>query len=305
MKLRTVIWALLSLLLLACSRDEVPDEPALVIDGSSTVYPIMREAARRFTADHPQWPVAVSFSGTTAGFARFCAGQTDINAASRAINAEELALCNQNQVEFAQYQIAMDAVAIVTHVGNNWLSALTLEQLQQIWGEASEGQVNTWQQVDPGWPARPLSLYGRGEDSGTYDFFTTQLGALRSSRKDYVASEDEEFLARAIIADRNSLGFFGLGAYHRHWDALRLLAIDSGDGPVFPSLETARSGDYAALTRPLFIYVSRLENSRQYPLDTFLSHFFRHVPEWMHHTGYIPLTAEQYRLLLEQVYPAE
>jgi len=35
---------------------------------------------------------------------------------------------------------------------------------------------------------------------------------------------------------------------------LNLVSVDSGDGCVAPSVETIQSGDYAPLSRPLFMY---------------------------------------------------
>jgi len=298
MKNRLLMPALLTGLL-ACGPSVDVDEAAIVIDGSSTVYPIVRQGAELFMLDNPDVPVAVNFSGTTAGFRLFCDQATDISAASRAINADERALCEANGVTFDRYQIAIDAVAIVTHRRNTWIDSLTFEQLQRIWSPASEGAVETWQDVDPAWPDRPLSLYGRGQDSGTFDFFTTQLGELRQIRQDHVGSEDEEFLALEISEDRNSLGYFGLGAYHRHWEELRLLGVDSGDGPEYPSLESVSAGNYAQLTRPLYIYVRQSDDpQRLTDVSVFLTHFFEQLPQWIPHTGYLPMPPEHYRELV-------
>jgi phosphate transport system substrate-binding protein len=296
---------LASLLLLAgCFADTREQEVDIVIDGSSTVFPIVRYGAQLFESDNPDYNIQVDFSGTTAGFRTFCTHGTDINPASREINREEITLCRESGVTYEQFQIALDAVAIVTHRRNTWIDAVTLPQLQLMWAAASEGEIQTWQQVDPEWPDSPINLYGRGKASGTYDFFTEQLGALRSSREDYVASEDEEYLAAGIARDPASIGFFGLGAYHRHWEELRLLAVDHGSGAVFPSLETVRAGQYQPFTRPLFVYVRRADDSdvdRQEAISHFLRHFFEQLPQWVHNTGYLPMTDEQYRDLQVQL----
>ncbi len=60
------------------------------------------------------------------------------------------------------------------------------------------------------WPATPISLYGAGADSGTYDYFTQAVvGTQGASRKDYTASEDDYLLAQDLAADPSGLGFFG------------------------------------------------------------------------------------------------
>ena len=42
------------------------------------------------------------------------------------------------------------------------------------------------------WPDVPLSLFGPGEESGTFDYFTEAvMGKAKSSRGDFTASEDD------------------------------------------------------------------------------------------------------------------
>lgn len=292
-----------ALIMAACSPEPGSVDEAnaeVIIDGSSTIYPIMRQAAQLYTSANPQGRIAVSFSGTTAGFRRFCAGEIHISAASRAMNTEEMAICAENQVGYERFSLGTDAIALVTHPGNQWLSSVTLAELALIWSEQSEGNINSWQDVNSNWPDSPLNLFGRGRDSGTYDYFTSQItGEVRSSRMDYAASEDEEWLATEIAADRNAFGFFGLGAYHRHWDVLRLIALDAGEGPVYPSRETVLANDYRPLTRPLFLYIRAdavaSEGTEVTPATHFLRHLFSNIGRWMHFTGYLPLEEEEYQ----------
>lgn len=295
--------------LLACSPQlESVDENLadIVVDGSSTVYPIMLQAAQLYTNAYPNAQVAVSFSGTTAGFRRFCAGEIHMSAASREMNPEEVAACRQNQVEYERFHLGTDAIALVTHPRNQWLNNVSLEELRLIWSKDAEGNINSWRDVNSSWPDSPLNLYGRGQDSGTYDYFTSQVtGEVRSSRLDYAASEDEEWLATQIAADRNAFGFFGLGAYHRHWNELRLIALDAGDGPVYPSLESVLADNYQPLTRPLFVYARSdalvMDGPDQRPVPHFLQHLFTNIGSWMHFTGYLPLSDRDYQENINQL----
>ena len=267
----------------------------LLIDGSSTVYPLTREAIKRFQRARPGHPINVEFSGTTAGFRRFCAGETDINDASREMNAEEQAECAKNDVRYRQIPLAMDSIAVVAHPSNHWAKAITVDELEALWAPEAEGRVTRWHQIRPEWPDRPVKLFGRGQDSGTYDVFTREIvGATHRSRQDYTASEDEEQLANGIAAEPDALGFFGIGAYHRHWDELKLLAVDNGNGPVYPTLATVSEGRYQPLTRPLFLYLNEQSLQRKPITRAFVEHYLQGLPSWIHFTGYMPLSAEQY-----------
>ena len=55
----------------------------ILIDGSSTVFPITQAVAEEFTALNPDVQISVGVSGTGGGFKKFCPGETDISDASR------------------------------------------------------------------------------------------------------------------------------------------------------------------------------------------------------------------------------
>lgn len=269
----------------------------ITADGSSTVYPITAEAARRQGA-----AISNSFSGTTAGFRRFCAGETDISNASRPINAEEIASCAKAGVDYIELPMAFDAIAVVVHAGNDWARSITLDELRKLWEPAAEGAVTTWQHVRSDWPDRPIALFGRGQDSGTYDYFTSVVvGETRSSRSDYTASENEEELAASIAANPDALGFFGVGAYFRHWEELKDLAVDSGNRPVHPSLREVLAGRYQPLARPLFLYVNAASLRSKPALKEFLRAYLGGMQSWVHFTGYMPLSAKAYERALERL----
>ena len=153
----------------------------------------------------------------------------------------------------------------------------------------------TWRDVRSSWPDEPIKLFGRGKDSGTYDYFTRVIvGETRSSRTDYVASEDEEFLAAVMASEPGALGFFGIGGYHRHWDELKLLAVSNNSHAVFPALQTVKLGEYKPLSRPLYIYINRQRLEDIPALNLFAKAYIEGISEWVHFTGYVPLEEQAY-----------
>lgn len=292
--------------LTACSGDS-PDRPVtektIVASGSSTVYPITREAARRFERTRGDAHVHVRFTGSTAGFREFCNGELDIANASRAINPSERAECERQGVEYLRMPLAMDAITVVVNPENHWANDISVEELQRLWSPEAEGNIKLWRDIRPEWPDEPIVLFGRGQDSGTYDYFTTVIvGTTRSSRGDYNASEDEEWLAAGIAGEHNALGFFGIGAYHRHWEDLKLLPVDAGNGPIYPSLTTVADGSYAPLSRPLYLYVNKASLESKADLQPFLEHYFSGLRNWLHFTGFMPADSDGYARVLESAH---
>jgi phosphate transport system substrate-binding protein len=71
----------------ACGPEKLSG--AVGVDGSSTVLPLSAAVAEGFRQKYPNVAIKNEFSGTGGGFKKFCAGQSDINAASRPIKAAE------------------------------------------------------------------------------------------------------------------------------------------------------------------------------------------------------------------------
>jgi phosphate transport system substrate-binding protein len=231
------------------------------IDGSSTVGPIVQALAEEFNGVAGGVQVPVGISGTGGGFERFCNGETDISNASRPIKEEEAANCAANGINYYEFQIAYDGITVVVNPENDFITCLTVAQLNQIW--APDSTVTNWSDVDPSWPAEPIALYGPGPDSGTFDYFTEAInGETDASRTDYNPSEDDNVLVQGVSGDTNALGYFGLAYYEENADSLKAVEIDGGNGCVAPSTETVRDGSYAPLSRPLFVYVKADSLSR-------------------------------------------
>jgi phosphate transport system substrate-binding protein len=264
------------------------------VDGSSTVGPLVTVAAEEFRSEQPDVRVPVGISGTGGGFERFCAGETDISNASRPIKEDEEApLCEENGVEYTELRVATDALTVVVNAENDWVDCLTVEQLKKIWEPKAEGKVTNWQDVDPSFPDEKLVLAGAGTDSGTFDYFTDEInGEEGASRSDYNASEDDNVTVRVVQGDKGALGYFGFSYYEENQDALKPLAVDGGNGCVEPSVETAQSGEYTPLSRPLFIYVKN-DSLRRPEVEAFVQFILDNAQSIAETALFVPLSEEQ------------
>jgi phosphate transport system substrate-binding protein len=260
------------------------------IDGSSTVGPLTTAAAESFREVQPDVNVTVGVSGTGGGFERFCAGETDISNASRPIDEEEeVPLCEEEGIDYTEFQVGVDALTVVVNPENDWATCLTVDQLKKIWEPAAEGKVTNWNQVDPSFPDQQLALAGPGTDSGTFDYFTDEInGEEGASRADYTASEDDNVIVQAVEGDPGGLGYFGYTYFEENQDSLKAVEIDGGEGCVAPSVETARDGSYAPLSRPLFIYVKN-ESLHRPEVHGFVEYFLTNSIQLAEDALFIPV----------------
>ncbi|MBD2451343.1 PstS family phosphate ABC transporter substrate-binding protein [Nostoc sp. FACHB-152] len=280
------------------------DEKTIKIDGSSTVYPITQAIAKEFQANsNSQSPIDVNFSGTTGGFEKFCAGQTDISNASRPILLAEMETCKKNGVGYIELPIAFDALTVAVNPQNNWAKDITVAELKKIWEPAATSKITRWNQVRATWPDRPLTLYGAGRKSGTFDYFTEAIvGKARASRNDYTASEDDEVLVDRISKDPNALGYFGYAYYEKHQNKLKALSIDNGRSAVLPSRQTVEKAQYQPLSRPLFIYVNPQSLLDRGTLYKFVDFYLKNAPKTVSTVGYIPLPNDGYQINYVHLY---
>ncbi|MCU1432731.1 MAG: phosphate binding protein [Actinotalea sp.] len=274
----------------------------VLADGSSTVQPLTAAAGELFRETMPDVNVSVGTSGTGGGFEVFCQGATDIANASRAIKDEEAQLCADAGIEFTELTVATDALTVVVSAENDFITCLTTEELATLWGPDAEGAVTTWDQVDAELPAEPIELYGPGTDSGTFDYFTAEInGEEGASRTDYNASEDDNTLVQGVSGSPNALGYFGYTYYEENAEALKAVEVDSGDGCVAPSAETAADGTYAPLARPLFIYVNDASFAEKTHVAEFIRFYAENDAEIAEAAAFIPLSDEAAGELVDAV----
>jgi phosphate transport system substrate-binding protein len=255
----------------ACGSDDGSDSSAtasdsatglsgkITIDGSSTVQPFTEAAAELFNEDNPDVDITVGAAGTSGGFEKFCAGETDISDASRPIEPEEVDACKKGGVAYGDFQVANDGISVVTNPSLE-ISCLTTDQLKQLWSNSDAtnySQLGNDADTGDPLPDAEVSLYGPGTDSGTFDYFTDAInGEEDLSRKDYQPSEDDNVLVQGVAGDENGLGYFGFSYYEQNQDQLNLVSVDDGNGCVAPSNDTIQDGSYSPLSRPLFMYPS-------------------------------------------------
>lgn len=269
------------------------------IDGSSTVFPISQAMAEEFMSKNPRVNVTVSESGTGGGFKKWANGETDINDASRKIKDEEQQQAASKQITPIEIPVAYDGISIVVNKENTWVDSLTIDELKKIWEPNSK--IKLWSDIRPGWPKEPIKLYGPGNASGTFDYFTEEvIGEAKKSRTDYTASEDDNQLVKGVSGDKNALGYFGYAYYVENKDKLKVVKMEKEKGkPVEPTDQTINDTSYP-LSRPIFIYVSNKALQRA-EVKEFVTFYIQNAKNIAKSVGYIPMKEEDYQKSLQLV----
>jgi phosphate transport system substrate-binding protein len=292
----------LAALVFATSQAVHAQKRYILIDGSSTVYPVLKIAVDEFGKNwDAKVNMEVAFSGTTAGMKKFLSGELDIAGASRPITREELKAAKQYNIPFVEVPIAYDALTIAVHPDCSWVDSIKTTELKTIWERAAEGKITTWKQIRPEWPDTPIKLFGAGKDSGTYDYFKDVIvGRSGALRQDYTASENDDELIAGIEKTPGALGFVPFAYFTKEGDKLKALAVQwdfdamrnqpvQGAQAVAPSEEAVMRGIYMPFGRPLFVYVNTKSLDAKPHLRDFLNYFLINADDYVERVHYLSL----------------
>lgn len=297
--------AALALPLAACGGDSSSDDTngdaatgSIFVSGSSTVEPITTAVAKLFGAENPDIAIQVEGPGTGDGFAKFCAGETDISNASRAIKGSEVETCEANGIEFIELEVAIDGLSVITSVNNNAVECVSFSDLWALLGPDATGR-NSWSDandaaaelkakvgdthgvINAPYPDAPLTVTAPGEESGTYDSFVELvLGSVAKSleveeaaaRPDYTASPNDNVIIEGIAANDTSLGWVGFAFVEENLDTIKPLKVDGGKGCVEATEATIASGEFP-ISRSLYIYVNKAKLDTNPALASFVDFY--------------------------------
>ncbi len=314
----------MALLTAACGGDDTEPTGAegeelsgeILVSGSSTVEPISSLNAEKFQSENPGVSIAVDGPGTSDGFELFCNGETDISDASRPIEEEEIAACEENGVEFVELKVAIDGLSVITSADNSEVECVDFLDLYALLGPESEGFSN-WSDANDlaeeigapnaPYPDAPLEVTAPGEESGTFDSFAEivlediAVDERKQSedgpfvRADYTASANDNVIIEGISGSPTSLGWVGYAFYQNNSDAVKALQVshESEDvGCTTPDPDTISSGEYP-IARDLFIYVKKESIDNKPEVEAFVDLYlsddgFTSVGE----VGYVDLADE-------------
>ena len=281
------------------------------VTGSSTVEPIsIKVGELALEQSGGELKVTVEGPGTGDGFKKFCAGEADISDASRTIKDEEAALCAEAGIEYVEIEVAIDGLTVATSPANAAVECLDVPALYALIGPESEGfaswaDANTLatelgSTVGP-LPDAPLSVFGPGEESGTYASFVEfaiadvaeERGADEATRADYSSSPNDNLIVEGIEGSDTSLGWVGFAYFQAEAERLKGIAIDAGDGCVAPTVEAIADGSYP-FARSLYIYVSKNAAAENPAVASFVDLYLSEAGlAQVAAAGYVDLPAER------------
>jgi len=275
---------------------------AILMSGSSTVYPFATVLAEEFSyKTNIQTPI-VEAVGTGGGFSAFCNGNgvnsPDVVNASRPIKKSEQVQCMKNKVAYTPVIIGLDAIIIAMHSNNKRLEliqSLTDEEIFKAFarevvidGKIVKNPYEKWNQINPSLPDTEIIIYGPPSTSGTRDSLTQislvqycskipefkakykekleqGCSLIRNDGKFIESGENDTFVVHKISLRKGAIGIFGYSHYMENKTKLHAVKVNN----INPSNYTISTGQYK-IARPLFLYFKNQSLQNNDDLKKFL-----------------------------------
>jgi len=275
--------------------------------GSDTMNNEMTLWIEGFKRFYPNVEIATEGAGSGTAPPALIDGTAQFGPMSRLMKSDEI---DKFKAKYGYEPIgvptSIDMLAVYVHKDNP-IKSLTLQQVDAIFSKTRKGgldhELRTWGDLGltGDWANKPISLYGRNAESGTYGYFKDHA-LFKGDYKDEVKEmPGSSAVVNGVAGDKYAIGYSGIGYKTADVRAVPL-AADAKSAPVEAVAEHAYSGDYP-LGRYLYIYVNKKPGAE---LDPLRREFVRYVlskpgQEAVVKEGYLPLPATVARKALESV----
>lgn len=254
-----ILLAIIPMLVIGCKRNtNKVEQTVITIKGSDTMVNLSQKWAEEYMKLNPDVSIQVTGGGSGTGIAALLNKTTQIANASREMKSSELDDAKSKELSPFEYKVALDGIAVIVHPESK-VDNLTIKQVSDIYS----GKITNWKQV--GGADLPITLYGRENSSGTYEFFKDHvLGKVDGRQVDFSPStqvlQGTAALGEAVARDKKGIGYGGVGYFAERNDVKILHIKKDENAPAYSPAENKKvnydliwSGDYS-ISRYLYCY---------------------------------------------------
>jgi len=222
------------------------------IKGSDTMVNLVQILAEEYMGKNPGSAIAVLGGGSGTGITGLINQTCDIANSSREWKPKEIDQAWDKGITPRPFVIAVDGLSIIVNEKNP-IARLTVAQV----GALYRGEIKNWKAV--GEFAKPVSLYGRQSNSGTYVFMQEFVLGNKNYSTDMKEMNGNAQIIEGVIQDEGAVGYVGVGYLFDEKGQVRkgLKVVEISKepgGPAYLPTDKAAvdSGDYP-VARPLYM----------------------------------------------------
>ncbi|EMR14030.1 phosphate ABC transporter substrate-binding protein [Methylophaga lonarensis MPL] len=281
-----------SLISVSFTSTALADDGKLFLSGSTTLIPIVSNAAEAFTQQYQTWDqfdatlpsqaivIETSGGGSGQGVRAVLDKVADAGMVARDLRPQEVEAMGDHQV----VRVGIDAVAIAARHDNPLHSIhdnLDTDTLKSIFS----GEVSRYNQIDNNLADQEVVLLVRDSSAGSAVMLQRQiLGETPVSDRALQMSSQGQLL-RTLLGNPFTFAYISAGLVNAN-EELKAFALNG----VAPTQSNVVSGDYT-LARPLLIVYQDADNAY---LDAFMRYLLSDDGQKVvTDLGYIPVKADQ------------
>lgn len=230
---RAALVVIAALLPAACGKRN-PAE-TVTATGSSTIAPVIAEAAKRYEASHPGVRIEVQSGGSSRGISDAITGVADLGLVSRALKEDE-------SEKLSAHLLATDGVCVILH-RDNPVQTLDKKQLVDIYTK----KVTNWK--DLGGNDATIIVANKAEGRSTLEIFLHFLDLDNADVKADVVVGENLHVINSVVSNPQTIGYVSIGTASAEEKAGTPIKLVITEG-VVPTLASVRDGSFP-ITRPL------------------------------------------------------
>lgn len=207
----------------------------MMATGSSTIAPVVADAAKRYEESHPGVRIEVQTGGSSRGIADTIGGVAELGLVSRVLKDEE-------KEKLTAHLLAADGVCVVLHKDNP-VKQLDKQQLIDIYTK----KITNWK--DLGGNDATIVVANKAEGRSTLEIFVHYLGLDNADIQADVVVGENLHVINSVVSNPNTVGYVSIGTASAEEKAGTPIKLVVTDGKT-PTMEAVRDGSFP-ITRPL------------------------------------------------------
>lgn len=239
----------------------------ITIAGSADGFDYITALTGGFGQQYTSVTPTITIEGVPDGVRRLCNGELDIVVIHDNLSQEQLDNCAANNIVLNVFELGSRPVALLANGQSSYLTCLTTEQVGSLWRARVDAPA-TWDQVIPGAPATPVTLFAPEAADISSDLLLLETAGAGATLRTDVETEngtDANYRAAAVANVEGSLTYADWVNYEIITASGQAnvipVQIDAGQGCIAPSREALGNNTYP-LARPLRLAVNQASLAR-------------------------------------------
>ena len=259
-----ILWGwmcIISISILGCigEKTELPTKGSITIVVSETVLPMIRQQEEKFESLYTNAHLDIITATTREAITRIFNDTIKFIVSSRPLNTEEREVAKRTQIDFKEYKIAIDGIAVIVN-SENTVSRLRTTQLDSIF----RGLVTRWTEVDG--KGGSIDVILPDPNAGEFEIVGVKiLGGKRFTER-AIAAKSSPDMMKGIAENPDAIGIIGVNWLRDQNEKIRVLELSDPSAPdsleikgqYFAPFQAHLYRGYYPLASEIFIY-SRID----------------------------------------------